>query len=339
LLGTGNGVVELRTGSFRQGRREDYITKTTGCPYDAGARCERFELFLDEIFEGDQELIEFLKNSIGYSLTGIVSEQGFFFLYGCGANGKSRLTETILALLGGYAVTTAPEVIAITNHDTPMHHLAELHGARFVTLPETEEGHRLAESRVKSLTGGDEITACRKYEHPFRFQPQLKLWIHGNHKPEIRGTDGGIWRRVRLIPFNAVFPPDTRDVALQEKLLAELSGVLNLAIAACLKWQRNGLQIPTRVRNATDDYRTEQDVLAEFLEDITKIVEGERVAKSTLYASYERWAKNQGVKNPWSNKAIAKNLRERGIKEEKYNGTRYWSGLRLLQSGGLYLGH
>jgi putative DNA primase/helicase len=329
LLGTGNGVVDLRTGTFRAGERQDYVTKATGIAYEASATCPRFELFLQEIFEGDSELVNFVAGALGYSLTGSVSEQVFFFLHGCGANGKSRLVETMLALMGEYGATTAPEIVALTRNDTPMHHLADLHGARFTTLPETEESHRLAESRIKSLTGGDEITACRKYEHPFRFKPQLKLWIHGNHKPEIRGTDTGIWRRVRLVPFNATFPPERRDLTLPENLATELPGILNYLIAACLRWKANGLPCPAQVKAATESYRTEQDVLAEFLDEKTMIVQGERVTRSALYASYQAWAEGQGIQKPWTQRAIAKSLRERGIAEDKDKSTRYWLNLRL----------
>ena len=329
LLGTGNGVIELRTGKFRSGRRDDLITKATGTPYDAEAKCPRFEQFIREIFESDRELAEFVSRALGYSLTGDTSEQGFFFLHGSGSNGKSRLVETILALLGEYGATTAPEVVALTKTDTPMHHLADLHGARFITLPETEETHRLAESRIKSLTGGDEVTACRKYEHPFRFRPQLKLWIHGNHKPEIRGTDNGIWRRVKLIPFDSVFTTDKRDPVLQLKLAAELPGILNYLIEACLTWQSKGLSCPATVKSATDGYRTEQDVLAEFLEDETIEAAAESVSRADLYARYSEWAKAQGILNPWSERAIAKNLRERGFRGGKTNGMRKWLGLAL----------
>jgi putative DNA primase/helicase len=329
LLGTGNGVVELRTGKFRPGLQEDFVTKATGTPHEAGALCPRFEKFMLEIFDADNDLAEFVSRALGYSLTGDISEHGFFFLHGCGSNGKSRLIETILAMVGEYGATTAPEVVALTKSDTPMHHLADLHGARFITLPETEETHRLAESRVKSLTGGDEITACRKYEHPFRFRPQLKLWIHGNHKPEIRGADNGIWRRVKLIPFHAVFAAEKRDPALQEKLAVELPGILNYAIAACLRWQSTGLLCPATVKAATDSYRNEQDVLAEFLEDETIVTAAASVSRSALYGRYTEWAQAQGILKPWNERAIAKNLRERGIQEGKANGTRVWHNLTL----------
>jgi putative DNA primase/helicase len=282
-----------------------------------------------ELFEVDNDLVEFVSRSFGYSLTGDISEHGFFFLHGCGSNGKSRLVETILAVMGEYGATTAPEVVALTKSDTPMHHLAQLHGARFITLPETEETHRLAESRIKALTGGDEITACRKYEHPFCFRPQLKLWIHGNHKPEIRGTDNGIWRRVKFIPLKAIFCAERRDPTLQEKLARELPGILNYAIAACLRWQSSGLSCPATVKAATDSYRNEQDVLAEFLEDITIVTTGMSVPRSALYRRYTEWAAAQGILKPWNERAIAKNLRERGIQEGKTNGTRVWHDLAL----------
>lgn len=328
-LGTPNGVVDLRTGQLCPYAPERYVTKRAGCAFDAQAVAPRWRQFVEEIFDGDEALIRFIHKAAGYSLTGQMTEQCFFFLWGAGRNGKSKFIETIQGVMGDYGCTTAPDVVAQGRYETPEHHLATLHGARFVTLPETEESQRLAESRLKALVGGDRITGCRKYQHPFQFDPTLKLWIHGNHKPVIRGTDEGIWRRVRLVPFNRRFEGASEDRNLGETLAGERSGILNWIIEGCLLWQQEGLGMPSVVQEAVQEYRSDEDILGQFFQrTIIQDREG-HIPVDGLYASYQGWTSDQNAHYVLDKNRFNRRVRERQIAsgQGERGGIRSWLGI------------
>lgn len=326
LVGVQNGVIELKTGTFRVGRREDNITKSLGTTWDDKAACPRFGRFLTEIFPNSPDTISFVQRMLGYTLTADIREHAFFFLYGTGANGKSCLVNTIYRLMGDYGKPIAPEVVIQSrSRATPDHHLAELQGLRFATLPETEDSSRMAESRVKQIVAGDPITACRKYEHPMTFNPCAKLWIHGNYQPDIRGVDDGIWRRVHQIHFGVSFPKDKQDPNLEESLLAELPGILRFAVEGCLNWQIVGLNPPQSVLDVTAEYREEQDTFGRFIEEELAKAPENKISRSELYGMYKKWAEEQG-EYIMSNRAVVKQLKSRGF-EEKKSSNRYWLGL------------
>ena len=198
LLGCPNGIVDLTTGQCRPGRREDLVTKCIGIPYDANADCPRFLTFLDEIFDGDAELTGFIRRAFGYTLTGQTGEQVMFILHGTGANGKSVLVETLKTVMGKYANTTPFITFAEKNRSDSTNDLAALAGARMVVASESEETAGLNESRIKRLTGGDEVAARFLYNEFFGYVPTFKIWLSLNHKPRVTGTDEGIWRRLLL---------------------------------------------------------------------------------------------------------------------------------------------
>jgi putative DNA primase/helicase len=243
-VGAKNAVIDLRTGEVRGYGRENYVTKSLGCEVALEAECPRFDQFLTEIFP-DPEVRHYVKKAAGYSLTGIVREQCFFFLHGTGQNGKSKLIEILQHVFSTYATRVGTGIIAARKpSDYPLREMADVAGMRALFGSETEEGERLNECVIKDLTGGDCLRAEHKYERAFTFVPCCKLWIAGNHKPTIRGTDTGIWRRVRLIPFKCKFEGAEEDKALGEKLRAEASGILNLLVGGCLLWQKEGLDPP-----------------------------------------------------------------------------------------------
>jgi P4 family phage/plasmid primase-like protien len=330
LLGVENGVIELRTGTFRSGRKNDLITKSAGCAYDPNAKALRWRQFLLEIFADNKELIDYVQKLVGYTLTGSTLEQLFVFLHGGGANGKTTFIETLTALLGDYA-QRAPHtlLVACDNGREPMHEIARLHGARFVVSSETGEGDRLAENRIKDMTGGDTLTGRFLYREPFDFSPVLKLWMFGNYRPEIRGTDRGIWRRVRLIPFNVEIAKNKRERHLQDKLREELPGILAWAVEGCLSWQRDGLTLPAAVTAATAEYREEEDVLRDFLRDETERDDGNHVRHSELYARYKTWCERNGVRFPMQSRTLSKRLSGRGYKHERTGEGIRWGGIRL----------
>jgi putative DNA primase/helicase len=201
-LNTPAGVVDLRTGITRPHRKDDYHTKVAGAA--PGGACPRWLRFLDEITQGDAEQIAYLQRWAGYSLTGIIREHAFLFTCGPGGNGKSVLLNTVAEILGDYATTAMSDVFTVTRNEQHPTHLANLRGARMVNVTETEEGRAWAESRIKSLTGGDKISARVMRGDLFEFAPQFKLWIAGNHRPVLQNPDPAMRRRLHLLPLTFV---------------------------------------------------------------------------------------------------------------------------------------
>lgn len=292
MLNVLNGSINLRTGELQPHDLTRFITKITNTEYTEKIDCPIWDKFLLDIFDGDQELIDFLQKAVGYSLTGSTKEDCAFFCYGTGRNGKSTFLDVISDALGEYATNIQPETIMVKqNSGGPTGDIARLKGARFVTSSEPNEGVRLNEGLIKQLTGGDKVTASRKYENEFEFYPEFKLWMSMNHKPVIRGTDIGIWSRIRLIPFTVRIPDERMDKNLKHKLKQELPGVLKWAVDGCLKWQREGLKTPTSVAQSTNAYKSEMDVITAFVEACCAIGEGEEIDRE-MYKAYVQWTKD-----------------------------------------------
>jgi P4 family phage/plasmid primase-like protien len=311
LVGAGNAVIDLRTGEARTHSRECYITKWLAVDYDPDATCPRWRAFIEEIFL-DPEVARYVWKAIGYSLTGIVWEKVFFFLYGGGNNGKTIFSDTIFKFLGGYAKRVADSILRKDSHgNEPLLAKAEIFGRRFLCGSEIEEDAKLNEKLVKDITGGDVITGRFHYKGSFDFSPVGKLWLYGNHKPVIKGTDEGIWSRVRLIPFLQKFEGAAADRKLGGKLLAELPGILNWAIAGALLWQKEGLEPPKAITDAVEQYRVEEDDLGAFLREKTRQSRSGFVLHGTLFAAYEEWAKDHGVRYTHTSRKLSKLLRDR----------------------------
>jgi len=334
LLNVENGTIDLRTGVIKPHDREDFITKLAPVEYKKSADCPKFKNFLKYIFQNSKDpdaLIEFLQRLFGYALTGKTTEDIFPIFWGSGANGKSTLLETIKALLGDYGKTAAPDAILIRRGDKHPTALADLYGARFVTVQETEEGTRLAESLVKQLTGGDKIKARLLYQNYFEFTPTFKIFLATNHKPIIHGTDYAIWRRILLIPFTFTIPPEKRDPKVRDsKFQDEWPGVLNWLIEGCLKWQKEDLNPPEEVKAATEIYRSESDIIAEWLQERTVTGRQYRTAAKELYEDYKKYIEKNGER------AISKNIFGRKLVEKGYlktnrGGKIFYTGIGLKQ--------
>jgi len=327
-----NGTVDLRTGQLREHRRQDLVTKLAPVVYDPDAACPTWERFLLEVMNGDQDLIGFLQRAIGYTLTGDTSEQVLFILHGKGANGKSTLLETLRAMLGDeYTIQIRPETLMIRQGDAIPNDVARLKGARLVNARETEEGKRLAEGLVKEMTGGDTITARFLRQEFFDFRPEFKLFLAANHKPTIRGTDLAIWRRIRLIPFAVTFPEDKQDKQLAKKLQAELPGILAWAVRGCQEWQNRGLGIAAAVKQATEAYRSESDILAAFLDECTFIDDNSETQAKPLYDAYKTWCDEGGEK--WEKQTMfGRRLKERlDWRIDKRTKVTFYLGIRLAE--------
>gem|GEM_PF-649413 len=333
LLNVANGTLDLRTGELRPHDRADWLTRLAPVVYDPDAACPLWDAFLHRVMGGNERLIAFLQRAVGYSLTGQTNEQVLFLLYGVGANGKSTFLETVRALTGDYSTTADFTTFLKRDSEGARNDLARLVGTRLVSAVEAEAGKPLAEALVKQLTGGDTITARFLFKEFFDFRPQFKIWLAANHKPGIYGSDHGIWRRIRLVPFTVTIPEAERDPRLTAKLAEELPGILAWAVRGCLAWREHGLGLPEEVRAATASYQDEMDALAGFLEERCVVEDAAQVTAKEVYESYKTWAEANGEK-PRAQKTIGVILREKGFVQAKAaKGVRCWRGLRLRREG------
>lgn len=335
-----NGIINLRNGELLPHDSNFLMTRCSFAEYDntSNKKPELWLKFLDDVTDGNKELQEYLQKCVGYSLTGSIREQCAFFLYGIGNNGKSTFLDTVSDLLGNYSSNVQPETIMLKRGDGggANSDIARLKSTRFVTSEEPTEGVRLNEGLVKQLTGGGKVTCRFLYGDEFEYEPEFKIWVGTNHKPVIRGTDVGIWRRIRLIPFEVNIPKEKVDKSLKYKLRKELPQILKWAVDGCLKWQKDGLTMPKCVEKATGDYKAEMDLLATFCEACIEIdyENGERVAAADLFTVYSNWANSNNEYAMPSRKffmEIAKKLPEKkrggqGIFYTKINLTDYAKG-------------
>lgn len=339
LLGVMNGTVDLRTGKMlKEPRREDLITKVAGCEFDPEAVCPSWRRFLDEIMDGDAEMIAYLQELVGYTLSGDTSGHMLMFLYGTGQNGKSVFIEVVRDVLGEYGMsmrTDALSLKAMSSKNGASEDIARLAGARMVAVNETAEGMRFDESLIKDLTGEDTVAARFLYKGTFEYRPVFKIWIRGNHQPEFNGADGGMARRVRLIPFDVRIPDSKVDPHLKEKLRTELPGVLNWAIEGALRWQKVGrIETPEKVLEATNEYVTAMDGLAEFFDEVLIRDEGSQTPIAVIFSAYEDWARfKEGIRFPLTKHKLALRLKGRGLKAIKFRvkgkPTRGFLGVRV----------
>ena len=243
-----NGTIELHTGTLRPHRQEDRITKLAPVIYEPQAVAPGWERFLERVLP-DPELRAWVQRYMGYSLTGDVREQVLAFAYGNGANGKSVLLDVMLGIVGEYGHRSDPELLLAKQGETHQTGTADLEGKRIVVASEIEHNRAWGESMIKRITGDTTITARKMRMDFYTFNATHKLWIAANTKPKVHGTDNGIWRRMRLVPFEVTIPPEEQDKGLVAKLLAtEASGILAWAVRGCLAWQAEGSPCRTRSR-------------------------------------------------------------------------------------------
>ena len=334
LLNTPTCAVDLRSGERLVHDPELRFTQVAGASYEPDAECPLWTAHLERIFAGDAELIGFLQRFAGYCLTGRTGEQVVCIFHGNGANGKSVTTETLRAVLGDYAASVDPKSLAISRNDGPRADLARLAGARFVTAAESSVDAQLDEALIKAATGGEPLTVRHLFKDPFEYKPAFKVVLSTNHKPEIRGTDLGIWRRVRLVPFDVTIPEREQDRDLPTKLHAELPGILSWMVRGCIAWQEKGLEAPAAVLEATAGYRAEQDVVGRFLGECSTPDRDASVPVHPVYVAYREWAGHAG-ETPLSERRFRAALREHGVRLDGLEATTKrllcW-GIRLVTS-------
>lgn len=331
IIGTPGGMIDLKTGRAIQSTKTEFVTKSISCDLDPVATAPHWHAFLETITGGDRDLTQFLQRWTGYTLTGSVREECLAFLHGTGANGKGTFTEAVRGLLGDYAITAPESLFTEDRNNSATNDIARLSGCRMACAAELNEGTAFAESRLKAITSKDQITARFLHREFFDFAPTHKLWISGNHKPSVRGTDEGIWRRLRLIPFTVTIPEANRDKDLAEKLRAEFPGILRWAVQGCLDWQHGGLTTPRCVADATAEYRQAEDVIGQFLEEKTERNPDARVLLPSMFEAYRHWCETNGIRRPLTATGLNRKLEERGMTRIKSKGANFWEGIDLAE--------
>ncbi len=331
LLNCENGTVCLRTGELRPHDPADLLTKSTGIEFaaDAGEDAVLWAEFLHTTFAGDRELIRFVQRLLGVSLIGEQKEHLFPIAYGTGANGKSVLFGVVQDSLGEYAITAAPNLFTVKRGDSHPTELADLHGRRLAVLNETQDGAKLNEGLIKSITGGDRIKARRMREDFWEFAPSHTAYLVTNHRPVVSGTDHGIWRRLRLLPFTVTIPAERQDRDLPEKLRTEGPAILRWMVQGCLDWQRHGLGEPAAVKVATEGYRAESDTIGRWLEECC-LVQGSAQAKAAgLLDSFNKWAQTVH-EGEGSATWLGRKLAEKGFTKVRSGQGVMYQGIGLL---------
>ena len=338
VINTQSGVIDLTNGNLKEHDRVYMMSKIAGTGAIAGEPTKWLQ-FLNETFKGDKELIDFIQKAIGYTLTGSIKEQAMFICYGEGSNGKSVFIDILEALMGDYSRTASVDTLLTRRmgNSNSSQDIARLKGARLVVTGEPNEGAKFNEGLVKQLTGGDTITARFLYGQEFEFKPEFKLWLQTNHKPIIRGTDRGIWRRIRLIPFENNIPDEKQDKELTSKLLEELPMIMTWAVEGTLLWIRDGLEAPASVLEATKEYRNEMDVINAFIENEIQNIENWETKASDMYKAYVDWGKlnNEYV---MSATKFGREISKRYNKKRKNDGA-YYIGVRLVKDDTSYTYH
>lgn len=330
LLNAPNCTVDLRTGQATTHRREHLITKRAATSYNQNADCPNWEKFLLAVFERDEELVSYIQRLLGYCLTGDISTHMLPVFWGGGGNGKGTLLNTILYVLGdSYGSAAGSQLLLAGREQRHPTEIANLYGKRLVVCQETDDGCRLNEPLVKWLTGGDKLQARRMREDFWEFYPTHKIILSTNYRPVVRGTDRGIWRRLRLIPFKVTFSGKGEDRGLSQRLKEEAQGILAWMVRGCLDWQRHGEEVPEAVLVATNEYQQDQDIVQRFLAECCVTgKEDLRCRASALYAAYQEWVEKGNEGHPMSQTKFGRRVGDLGYQKVSNNGT-WYTGLKV----------
>jgi len=326
LLNALNGTIDLKTGALMPHRREHLLRTMIPVEYDPKADCPEFEKFVFNIMDSRIEMYQYIQKIVGYALTADTSEQIYFVLHGSGSNGKSTLLNVVSKLLGSFAKSISFTTLTYFG-DKARTDLARLVGARLVTCSELTQNKPVNEALVNAITGGDPLNARFNYGDEFQFVPMFKLFIAGNKRPNIEGTNYGTWRRIRLIPFEVRFDEKNGRINNYEQLLLqELPGILNWAIEGCMLWQKQGLVQPEQIKQATTEYEAESNVLQTFLDEACSIDPNEKTLTSELYKRFVAWCVSEG-QTPLGKREFNKRMQETGFQNKRKGGRDWWFGI------------
>lgn len=330
LLGVQNGVVDLATGHHLFNRPEMLVTRYCEASFVEDLPCPRWTAFLDQVFQSDAETIESVQRLLGYTLTGLVTEEVLAICFGYGSNGKSVFNNVIHRIMGGYSRTAPASLLSArrTDDSSPRNDLAGLAGARYVSVNELQAGDRLDEQVVKQLAGREAISARFLHKEFFEYMPTFTAWLRTNHKPIITGEDDGIWRRLVLIPFKRKFEDHEKDPNLEAKLMQERDGILMWMLEGARMYLIDGLKLSPRIKSEAAQYRKDSDLIGEFLADKTVSDPSARTAQGTLFERWQGWCNANGLRHG-SKKTFTQRLAERGFPDGRSSGNRFYVGLRL----------
>lgn len=336
LLSFANGTVDLKTGELRQHQKDDMLTIILPIEFNRDAKCPRWEQFIEEIMPGLPDMPAYLRRLVGYGITGSMSEQCFAVLHGSGANGKSVLTDTLTEIFGGITRTTPFATFEEKGSGGIPNDIAALRGSRLVMASEGDSGKPMSEATLKRVTGKDKVTARFMRQEFFTFAPTFLIMLATNHKPNFKGQDEGLWRRVKMVPFNRYFAPEERDHDLDRKLLAESAGIVAWAVRGAVEWFREGLNDPEAVRSATKDYRETADALQGFMPGVIEHTknENDRIPGTEAFTHYLDWceAENLPQKERWRRQTFYRAMEERGVSRRKLNTGITLFGVRLAET-------
>ncbi len=332
LLGVVNGVVDLVAGTLIPARPEQYISRQCSASFSQEASCPHWLQFLSDIFQGDQSIIDSVQRLCGYSLTGSNTEEVLVICYGHGANGKSVFHNVISAIFADYSRNAPPDILVQKqiNAGGPSPALAMLAGVRLVGINELAAGDKLDEQALKSLAGREPITARHLYGSFFEYTPQFCAWLRTNHKPIITGTDHAVWRRLVVLPFLRQFNESERDKNLETKLLAERDGVLSWMVEGARLWCDSGLALSDTIQREVATYRTESDVLGQFLSEVSMVQPDSSVPQQKLYQLWALWCAENGLR-PSSKQSFTRRLAELGFSVIRKSKVWCYSGLALSE--------
>ena len=338
LLGCENGVIDLTNGELRNGRPSDMITMSAKVSYDSAAECPMWLKFLNEIFQGDAEIIHYIHKALGYSITGSTSSQAVFICHGVGANGKSVLFKTIADILGDYAHNAPTSLFQKTkyaNAGAATPEVAATEFKRFVVSSETLSDGAINEERLKKWTGGDKENARYLHDNGHEFEVTMKPWLFVNHQPKADDESNGFWRRVKMIPFERVFKPEEQNPKLVEKLLTERAGIFNWLIQGCLLWQKEGLHHePSKITAATQEYKEDNNELADYIQDRLDVIPGARTLTKFVYKDFVEWSKEEGDDKPIGKKRFNV-LFKKNFQDDRNNKDRFYIGFNLKSKLGM----
>ncbi|WBQ03811.1 phage/plasmid primase, P4 family [Kribbella sp. CA-293567] len=333
LLACSNGTVNLKTGQLKPADPADLLTKALDVDFVPGAEAPRWLSFLDQCFPDDADMPGYLRRLVGYGATGYATEQCYVMLHGQGGNGKSVFTSALYDVFAPITANVGIETF-LTNGNAgdggaSSPDVAALRGSRLVLTSEAESGARMAEAKIKRLTGGDPVTARHLYKEPFTFFPSFLLMLSTNAIPEVRDNSDGIWRRVKIVEWKQQFKGARKDPALGQKLHAEREGILAWAVRGAAEWYRAGLGEPSAVTDTVNSHQAEADKLLEFFPGVIVRDPEAWISRKDLYAAYKEWSDAEGNERPWRNVTVYQEIGNRGVEQTMRKGVRGFKALRL----------